>query len=506
MLVYNFNNYEGFKELFGVRECGNGAKTRRNKVLLSYIKNPKWLKMKDTEFSGMERFGWRQANITNMNDLWLMLERRIRWECDTLRDSDPIDLLGNWTVWSQQYKLDDYRGICEDGDTGSIRYVRRDTGRVYKKKAGRFLHDILMEYDFGKELDESVMKWFCEEFTQRWHTLVASKLPNYELHIGGEEEDFERIYSTSECADDFNSCMMDDEYYYFYTNAVKARAAYLQNDSGLIVARCVIYDECHLEDGSDKVVRLAERQYAVDCDDLLKRVLVDKLIEAGEIDGYKKVGADCHSPKMFVWNNGETLNCRMWIPCDLDEDDYVSYQDSFKWYDIDRRRAYNYEADGATAELDVTDGRMDIEEDYDEYHQEYTRNNTVTVVYRGDEIQCDEEQLEDFVWSDRDDIYVHQDEATWCVDINGYVRDGNSYYSEVLDEDYYYRDNLDQAEREYYEENGYVYASHDDEWAEAEDVVTFLRCSGYEETILKSTMENFYEFEYDEEREIYIEK
>ena len=42
--------------------------------------------------------------------------------------------------------------------------------------------------------------------------------------------------------------------------------------------------------------------------------------------------------------------------------------------------------------------------------------------------------------------------------------------------------------------------------AEAEDVVTFLRRRGYEETILKSTMENFYEFEYDEEREIYIEK
>ena len=261
MLVYNFN-YEGFKELFGVRECGNGTKTRRNKVLLSYIKNPKWLKMKDTDFSGMERFGWRQANITNMNDLWLMLERRIRWECDSLCDSDPINLLGNWTVWSQQYKLDEYQGICEDGDTGSIRYVRRDTGRVYKKKAGRFLHDILMEYDFGKELDESVMKWFCEEFTQRWHTLVASKLPNYELHVSSELEAFERIYSTSECADDFNSCMMDDEYYYFYKNAVKARAAYLQNDSGLIVARCIIYDECHLEDGSGKVVRLAERQYA----------------------------------------------------------------------------------------------------------------------------------------------------------------------------------------------------------------------------------------------------
>ena len=507
MLYYQFKNYEGFKELFGVRECGNGTKTRRNKVLLSYIKNPKWLKMKHATDDALDDFGLRQMNITNMNDLWLMLERRIRWECDTLCNSYPIDLLGNWSVWSQQYKLDEYHGICEDGDRGSIRYVRVDTGRVYKKKAGRFLHDILMEYDFGKELDEAVMKWFCEEFTQRWHTLVASKMPDYELHVGSDLDDFERIYTEDECEGDFGSCMVNDGYYGFYKYAVDARAAYLTNKDGLIVARCVIYDKCHLMDGTNRVVRLAERQYSTDCDDLLKRVLVDKLIEAGEIDGYKKVGADCHSPNMFIWNNGDTLNCDMWIPCDLDEDDDVSYQDSFKWYDMDARKAYNFEAGGADAELDVTDGRMEIEENYDDYHSEYTRNDTVTVIYRGNEIQCDEERLDDFRWSNSEDIYIHEDEAVYVEDADDYIHENDAYYSDVLEQYFKYSSNLDDAEREYYENEGYVYSEHDNEWFEnAEDVVTFVRLSGYRETIYKGTLVSFYDFEYNEEEDVYYQK
>ena len=130
----------------------------------------------------------------------------------------------------------------------------------------------------------------------------------------------------------------------------------------------------------------------------------------------------------------------------------------------------------------------------------------MTVVYRGSDIQCDEDRLDDFVWSCREDIYIHRDEATFCVDINDYVRDGNSYYSEVLDDDYYYRDGLIQAEHKYYEENGYVYASHDDEWARYEDVVTFVRLRGYEETILKETLERYYEYEYNEAENVYVEK
>ena len=36
MLYYNFNNYEEFKELFGLVKHGNGVKSRKNKILLSF--------------------------------------------------------------------------------------------------------------------------------------------------------------------------------------------------------------------------------------------------------------------------------------------------------------------------------------------------------------------------------------------------------------------------------------------------------------------------------------
>ena len=43
MLYYNFNNYEEFKELFGLVKHGNGVKSRKIKILLSFIKNGKLL-------------------------------------------------------------------------------------------------------------------------------------------------------------------------------------------------------------------------------------------------------------------------------------------------------------------------------------------------------------------------------------------------------------------------------------------------------------------------------
>ncbi len=44
MLYYNFKNYEEFKTLFGITKHGNGTKSRKNKILLAYLKNPNLLK------------------------------------------------------------------------------------------------------------------------------------------------------------------------------------------------------------------------------------------------------------------------------------------------------------------------------------------------------------------------------------------------------------------------------------------------------------------------------
>lgn len=44
MLYYQFRNYEEFKEIFSVEKRNNGAEVRKNKILLSHLKNADLLK------------------------------------------------------------------------------------------------------------------------------------------------------------------------------------------------------------------------------------------------------------------------------------------------------------------------------------------------------------------------------------------------------------------------------------------------------------------------------
>ena len=43
MLYYKFQNYEEFKEIFGLNYHSNGTKSRKNKILLAFIKDRKLL-------------------------------------------------------------------------------------------------------------------------------------------------------------------------------------------------------------------------------------------------------------------------------------------------------------------------------------------------------------------------------------------------------------------------------------------------------------------------------
>lgn len=499
MLFYNFKDYEGFKERFGITRHGNGNKSRRNKILLSYIKDPRWIKISHHNFSA--DFARQQANLDSMAALYNALVKRAADECAV--GEYPVYLL-DFRLWSDKVRLDDYNGICEDGDTTAVRYVNVESGRVYKKKAGRLLRDIMMESDFGESLPEPVMKWLCEEFNERWQTHASSTLPNYTLHVGNKMSDFERIYSGRACKGYFGSCMTNEGYHTFYVDAVKARAAYLENEDGQIVSRCVIYDDVKVED-TGELLRLAERQYSTDGNILLMRLLVDKLIKAGEIDGYKKVGADCHSPMAFVRNDGTPLDVQMSIACNLDHGDTVSYQDSFKWYDMYARRADNY--GHGDIGLESTDGRMEDDEDnYDEYHDEYTSSDVITVYYHGREITCAEDALDDFIYVNYD--YYHMDDVVWSDFEQCNLVEEDAYYSDVTCDYYSSQSDMRDDELDYYHDNGYAYSEYDDEWfADSDDVVKIILSDGNETTIsVYSIRRHFPDAEYDEEREVYVEK
>lgn len=516
MIYFNriFSNYEEFKELFGVQEHGNGNKSRRNKILLALLKSRELLHM---EANAPEEWdvSIRRGLNPKMGD-YTTFERYfsekshpfgVRWDCilSMPRLFDAVDSAlhhrsydrnvrikmgkSKYCYTSDLYETDDFAGLCEDGDWRSIRYVNKERGRVFKMRAGKFMRNLIEEYkEFDDVLPEQVKIWFCEEFAERWKAYASQQSSGYKLVV---DDDFESIYDSDCCVGDFGSCMVNDGYWTFYRDAVDAKAASLRNEDGDIVARCIIYTDVHTSD--DKVIRLAERQYSSDGDEMLKRQLVMALIAAGEIDGYKRVGADCHSPRMFVDVNGNPFeDTDFWIPCRLDYGDTVSYQDSFKWYDMDGQRAWNCSGDG-DIDLAITEGTLEDNhehESWSDYNSEWIDDDDAYYVEtRGDyfhgcqvvyahrdcyEEDCFEDDCirigSEYYYAGRNCGDYENNGIGYCPECEEYYLLEDGVYSEVTEEDYCCDDCREAAE-ERYKEKYWFYSEYDEEYFENKDEI-----------------------------------
>ena len=489
MLCYNFYGLEGFKARFGIVEHGNGEKSRKNKILLEYIKQPSLFK------EASKTGDYSLINISSMSELKEVMIDRITKSGENLEYE--VNLI-NYTFRSSRFETDEYKGLCEDGDLRSVRYINHTkNGNIYKMKAGKFFRSLILETEFGQTLPEQVLNWLCEEFSAEWQTFTLSTFPENQLFVN---ENFSDIYSSSRCKGPFHSCMTDRDLHYFYTDAVKAKAAYLQDENGNIIARCIIYTEVYDEDG--KLWRLAERQYSTDCNDILKRALVDALIRGGHIDGYKKIGAGCGDSREFVDINGNSLADKQFhIDCKLETYDTLSYQDSFKFYNYDEGIAYNYEPkNGCSYYLDTTDGSIDGDDsddepqEYDSYHDRDAWE-VVTVWVGGERMTCDTDDLEDFVYID--DAYHHEDDVFICPCCGKrYLaeRFNEQLYSEVTEEEYCSVQCLKKAE-EAYKKECWHYSDYDDEYVQDPDELTTYQAWNWDlliyetKTIKKTTLE-----------------
>lgn len=461
MLYYKFKNYEEFKELFGIVKHGNGNKSRKNKILLAFIKNKEQLH--NAVISGDYTL-LHISDITTMKNV--VTNEIIKSSNDNRKLPYVVDLIDK-RYYSSIYSTDRSKGLCEDGDTKSVRYINMEKGeRVFKMRAGKFYKSIVLETEFGKHLPEQVLNFLCEEFASEWQTFTMGKLPKNKLFVN---KDFERIYSSDCCEGNFGSCMVDDGQYSFYENAVNASAAYLENEEGKIIARCIIFNEVKDQDG--KIWRLAERQYSSESNEILKRALIEALISGGYIDGYKKVGAGCGDARAFVDINEHSLSDRQFsIECNLDWEDTLSYQDSFKWYNMNSLKADNFGS--GNLNLGITDYCLnDDQREYDDYHGYYC-NETVLVYVEGREYYCDTDDLDDFIWVDSIDEYHHKDDVQRCPECGKYFVASDGRYSEVTEETYCSYDCLDDAESTYKRENWY-YSYYDEEYYENEDEITY---------------------------------
>lgn len=320
MLYYNFYGYEEFKARFGLEKRDNGTVARKNRILLGHLKNPALLRY------CREHNDYTLLHIYNMADLQKkVFEAIIKSGENDGKLPYRVELIGR-TYYSSRYQTDESKGVCEDLDKGSVRYINVERNRVFKMRAGKFMRGLILETEIGKLLSPSVVNWLAGDvFTQQWCTYTYGYTPEIELHVN---DDFRSIYDSDCCKGNFGSCMVDKDRTSFYHDAVKAKAAYITDKTGLIVARAVLFTDVTDQDG--KKWRLLERQYSSGGDDILKRLLVDKLIQEKHIDGYKIVGASCHEANAFVDTEGNSLSDRMFeIDCELDEEDTLSYQDSF---------------------------------------------------------------------------------------------------------------------------------------------------------------------------------
>lgn len=498
LFITAFKNYSEFQELFGVREF-DGKKARKNKILLSLLKDKAFFK-ESVKSGNLYPF-----SIKNMVNLRNYLVHRIHVSgAKSKKLCHKLWLLDRY-YYSDKYTLDGMAGVCEDGTPNAVRYVNMESGRVFKMKAGKFYKHLIESTVFGRKLNETLVIWLCEEFCRDWTAHVIGRLPKNKLYVNNNFADIynsERLKGYDSNSDAFVSCMVDKGFHNFYKNAVKAKAAYLEDETGKIIARCVIFTEVYDADG--EVWRYAERQYSVGCNDVYKQALVDALIQAGEIDCFKKVGASCHDCHAIVDIHGNSLaDKKFTIDCDLDWDDTLSYQDTFKSYSMYHRTAYNDE-DASEYNLAVTEGSLsaadedqDPEPDeYDSYH-ECNAYEVCTVYYHGDEETCDVEDRDDFTyfqnaWRHKDDIVTCPKCGNKMLNPDYYGADDDVYYSEVTDKSYCDPDCRDEAEEAYKKENWH-YSDYDDEWYEdKDDLVTYqkfnhLTCQYEEKTITKDS-------------------
>lgn len=549
MLVYNFKNYDEFKENFGIIEHGNGTKSRKNKILLALYKDKDAFKRykQYKEYASLlmqrERLETRCVQLSGLRyrhcrDFLNLLNRRINEMPDKighfgLLDCTSLSVLKiilqnelcvsylykggcNWaldlngrTYFSDEYRTDDFGGLCEDGTLNAIRYVKIESGRVFKMKAGKMFNHILSRNIITDTLPEQVKVWMGEQFVADWTEYARENLggTKFTLRV---DDDFRSIYNSCKCKGNFHSCMTDNGQWAFFRDAIAAKAAALLNDEGDIVARCIVYTNVH-EFGSDKIWRLAERQYSTDSDLSLQRQLVMALIRDGHIDGYKRVGASCHAAKEFVDNEGNSLESKnFYIDCTLDDGDTLSYQDSFKWYDEELRRADN--CGYGDKDLAVTDSTYysDGNHEHDcwsEYNQEWIyEDDAYYVEERDDYFHYDQvayalirrqsgSYYED--WCFEDDCleiegqyfyagYNTEDPEYYgivkCPQCGEYMVPGrtSTYYSELTEEDYCCDSCRDVAEDDFRTDNGWAYSKHDGEWFEdADDVITVAEFDPY---------------------------
>lgn len=471
---YCFLDYEDFREIFGYRKTNDGKMVRKNKILLSLYKdgNDKPLRERIEILRGSSESVEikRLFQITSIQQLDEWFKRILKSGMSTSNDCNRYSCImdGKYAFYSIPTEwYCDNDGICNDLQTrDKVRFISYDGGRRREMccTPARLLKKIMENYKILSLLPLQIKRHFEELFTEDWKAYLKSF---YDIRLVVNNSDFNKIYDSEYLSGEscrngiFNSCMVDQDFYGFYESLPDCKCAYLLRNEK-IIARCIIF-KAYDYDGGDSY-RLAERQYSSDNDDSLKRLLVDKLIEGGYIDGYKKIGAGCSDISAFILNDGTSISDKiLYIKtgnyCDIDCAQDIPYMDSFCYYEYSTNCAYNCSCVGHSHVFRNTDGTVDVCGDYSNYHGRYLRDDDDYrfVEYLGDYI------LEEDLVTDCNGDRILYEDALVCPNCGEYYRDGYGYSSSLTDEEYCCSNCRYEAEEEWKEE-------HQEEMEEVETV------------------------------------
>lgn len=334
MLKFGIKDYEEFKTIFGTTKNGGFL---INKVLLNFWKFqykkcgvPSRIRSLDELFDMV---------MQNLNPL----EGHLSQKSKVYQDKNAAFYTSSFTFGGKTVHLTNRHYFvdtndCIDFSNRSLikcyTYNKKGISRSYSIGAGKFFR--ICANDCGLNIGESALTYCSEVFQRLWEASLESVF-NLELVV---DKDFKKIYTSSCHNGSFGSCMNDKGQYVFYERCVDANAAYLQDKEGMIYARCIIFNNVHI-DGLEGSFRYAERQYA--SKECFKSILINKLILEGKIDYYKAIGAGCRDVcAIRDIENKPVDNKRLSMKCNINPDSTLSFQDTFKYYFPNKQEIANY--------------------------------------------------------------------------------------------------------------------------------------------------------------------
>ena len=342
LLFTQFKDYNNFKERFGYKTDSegnilynkNGSKQRKNSILFYCFKES------FKYFKNLTNF---EIALKESKKYFSLEEAYIDLKNSILGSLDTVPYFDDFTVLEKE-------SILLDNDSC---FVIVKNGKREIVKIGKILNLFIDLYCANCWYSTPVIRnFFIESYLNHWKA-IKLKAKSLKLVIN---DDFEGCYSYGRRPLniwDFGSCMDDKPNWKFYKNHSDIfQVVSLQDSEGQIYARCLLVT-CY--DSLGNSYKYLDRIYFGR--EVYKFYLFEQARSKKLFDLYRHLSASCReSTRIYSVINDSQINFSLYIPIEYKDQEIIAYQDTFKFYNPSRKKAYNsrdcsYKVDLSTTTL-----------------------------------------------------------------------------------------------------------------------------------------------------------